>query len=190
MMLEDLSSQNFIAEIGKIIRKIRLEQNLSLEELAKKTGVSRLTLTKIEHGDANPSINIIWKICNSLSVQFTELFNVNERIMLSKASEGKCIEAEDKSFRIDFMFREDSKSPTEFFRIYLSENKTILTEKHNKGSVEIATVMKGRVLIKVEDEEFILDEFDSVKFNADRNHEYKNISDGETVINTTIIYNK
>ena len=190
MILEELSSQNFISEIGKAIRKIRTEQNLSLEELAKRTGVSRLTLTKIEHGDANPSINIMWKICNTLSIQFTELFDVNEKIILSKASESKGIEADDKSFRIEFMFREESKSPTEFFRIYLSKSKSILTEKHNKGSVEVATVMKGKVLIKVENEEFILDEFDSLKFDADKSHEYKNISDGETVINTSVIYSK
>ncbi|WP_297521532.1 XRE family transcriptional regulator [uncultured Clostridium sp.] len=190
MILEELSSQNFISSMGKVVKTVRLEQNLSLEELAKRTGVSRLTLAKIEHGDANPSINIMWKICNTLSIQFTDLFDVNEEIVMSKASESQGIEADDKSFRIEFMFREESKSPTEFFRIYLSKSKSILTEKHNKGCVEVATVMRGKVLIKVEDEEFILNEFDSLKFNADKNHEYKNISDGEAVINTSVIYNK
>ncbi|MGL4451286.1 MAG: helix-turn-helix domain-containing protein [Sarcina sp.] len=188
MILEELSSQNFMDEIGKAIKKIRAEQNLSLEELAKRTGVSRLTLAKIEHGEANPSMNIMWKICNTLSIQFTELFAIKEKIVLSKASDSEGIEAEDKSFRIEFMFREESKSPTEFFRIYLSKSKSILTEKHNKGSIEIATVMRGEVLIKVEDKEFILEEFDSIKFNADKSHEYKNISDEEAVINTSVIY--
>ncbi|WP_300346841.1 XRE family transcriptional regulator [Clostridium sp.] len=188
MILEELSSQNFMNIIGKNIRKRRTEKNLSLEELGKKIGVSRITLTKIEHGDANTSLNIMWKICNELSIEFNDLFKDEEKILLSKASKNKETNLKDKSFTIELMFREDGKNPTEFFRIYLSKSKSILTETHIKKSVEIVTIMKGKVMIKVENEEFILEEYDSLKFSADKTHEYRNISDEEAIVHSTVIY--
>ena len=45
-----------------ILRQFRLATGLSLEEVAKETGVSKSTLARIETGDSNPTINTIQKI--------------------------------------------------------------------------------------------------------------------------------
>ena len=186
--LDNFSSQNFISEVGKSIRKIRNDKNLSLEELASKTKISRITLAKIEHGEANPTLNIMWKICNALSIPLAELFSINEEIKLSKANNSISIESNDKSFRIELMFRQESSTPTEFYRTYLSKDGAIFTEEHTKGSIEVATVMKGKISITINDEEFILNEFDSLKFKADQKHSYKNLSTSESVIHLSVIY--
>ena len=186
--LDNFSSQNFISEVGKSIRKIRNNKNLSLEELASKTEISRITLAKIEHGEANPTLNIMWKICNTLSIPLAELFSINEEIKLSKANNSISIESNDKSFRIELMFRQESSTPIEFYRTYLSKDGAIFTEEHTKGSIEVATVMKGKISITINDEEFILNEFDSLKFKADQKHSYKNLSTSESVIHLSVIY--
>jgi HTH-type transcriptional regulator/antitoxin HipB len=38
-----------LSDIGKIIKKLRKEKNLSQEELAKKANISRATLSKLEN---------------------------------------------------------------------------------------------------------------------------------------------
>ncbi|OON73557.1 DNA-binding protein, partial [Klebsiella pneumoniae] len=45
---EDMQTKEVIQQVGQLLRQIRNEQKLSLEELAQKTGVSKLTLGKIE----------------------------------------------------------------------------------------------------------------------------------------------
>ncbi|WP_055071625.1 helix-turn-helix domain-containing protein [Clostridium massiliamazoniense] len=186
--LASISSKNFIIEAGKSIRKVRHEKGLSLEELSNEINVSRLTLSKIEKGEANPTINIMWKICEALSIPFAQLFDVNEDIKLSRANDSVGIESDDKSFRIELIFREDSSTTTEFYRTYLSKGGVMFTEEHNRGTVEIATVMKGEISINIGDEEFILKEYDSLKFKADRKHSYKNLNDDESVIHMSVIY--
>lgn len=187
--INEVSSKKFVSRIGQSINKLRSNKNLTIEQLANNIGISRLTLSKIEHGDANPTINILWKICSELDITLAELVDYKEEISLSKANSVHDLESSDKSFKIDFVFREEKANSIETYRIYLSENnKTMLTEKHNSGSIEIVTVMKGKVLITIDDKEFELDEFDSLKFEADKNHSYKNLSDGTTILNSVIKY--
>ena len=50
------------AIIGYKIKQKRLELNMSQEELASKVGIDQSDLSKIEKGNSNPSIKMIYKI--------------------------------------------------------------------------------------------------------------------------------
>ena len=52
--------------IGYKIKEARLEQELTQEELAKKVGIDQSDLSKIEKGNANPSIKMISRIMQGL----------------------------------------------------------------------------------------------------------------------------
>lgn len=54
------------AIIGYKIKQKRLELNLSQDELASKVGIDQSDLSKIEKGNANPSIKMIYKIVSGL----------------------------------------------------------------------------------------------------------------------------
>ncbi|HAU32993.1 MAG TPA: transcriptional regulator, partial [Lysinibacillus sp.] len=64
----DLSSQ-----VGMNLREIRKNKRMSLEELASISNVSKLTLGKIERGETNPTVNILWKICRGLHIPLVSL---------------------------------------------------------------------------------------------------------------------
>ena len=57
--------------IGYKIKQKRLELNLSQEELASKVGIYQSDLSKIEKGNANPSIKMIYKIVCGLDSKLT-----------------------------------------------------------------------------------------------------------------------
>lgn len=54
------------------------ERNLSFDQLAERTGVSKSMLRKIEIGSSSPTIATIWKIANGLKVSFTALLRKQE----------------------------------------------------------------------------------------------------------------
>jgi len=62
-------------EIGNFIRKIRLEKNLTQEELAERAELSGNYLHEIEVGKRNPSLKIINGIAQSLGVTIDLLVN-------------------------------------------------------------------------------------------------------------------
>ena len=56
------------------MKSARAAKDLSQDELARLCGVSRQTISAIEKGDYNPTINLCIKICKVLGRTLDELF--------------------------------------------------------------------------------------------------------------------
>ena len=56
------------------LKAARAGKDLSQEDLARATGVSRQTISAIEKGDYNPTINLCISICRVLGKTLDELF--------------------------------------------------------------------------------------------------------------------
>lgn len=56
------------------LKSARAALDLSQQELADKVGVSRQTISAIEKGDYNPTINLCIAICKAVSKTLDELF--------------------------------------------------------------------------------------------------------------------
>ncbi|WP_297517666.1 helix-turn-helix transcriptional regulator [uncultured Clostridium sp.] len=56
------------------MKMARVEKDVSQEELAKKVGVTRQTISMIESGKYNPTINLCISICKELGKTLDDLF--------------------------------------------------------------------------------------------------------------------
>ena len=56
------------AEIGRRLKKIRVERNLTQKELASRAGIDYTYIGKIERGEQLPSLNVLIKISETLMV--------------------------------------------------------------------------------------------------------------------------
>ncbi len=56
------------------LKSARAALDMSQEELAKKTGVTRQTISAVENGDYNPTINLCVSICRALGKTLNDLF--------------------------------------------------------------------------------------------------------------------
>ncbi|MGN0701024.1 MAG: helix-turn-helix transcriptional regulator [Oscillospiraceae bacterium] len=56
------------------LKAARAALDMSQDELAKKAGVTRQTISAVENGDYNPTINLCIAICKALGKTLDELF--------------------------------------------------------------------------------------------------------------------
>jgi len=56
------------------MKSARAAMDLSQDELAKKVNVTRQTISAVENGDYNPTINLCIAICKALGKTLDELF--------------------------------------------------------------------------------------------------------------------
>lgn len=56
------------------LKTARTQKDLSQEQLAEAVDVTRQTISAIERGDYNPTINLCIKICKVLGVKLNDLF--------------------------------------------------------------------------------------------------------------------
>lgn len=63
-------------KIEILLKNIRKERGLSLEKLAKMTGISSSHLNYIENNEKEPSLSVMVRIAQALSVNITELYKI------------------------------------------------------------------------------------------------------------------
>ncbi|KIL51422.1 hypothetical protein KP77_09340 [Jeotgalibacillus alimentarius] len=185
--MEHISPDQFTKQVGKILRKLRKERELTLENLADLTGVSKLTLGKIERGEANPSLAIIWKVANGLRIPISSLLVENQEVTLLKKS-GNSVLSENQSLKLEPIFTTQVQGSIESHKGYLNPEAVYEADAHQPGVKEYITVMEGVVTVRVGEEEYELERFDSIKFNADQKHAYINRSKEIAVLHFVMIY--
>ena len=62
------------------LKAARAGQDMSQQELAEAVGVSRQTISAIEKGDYNPTINLCVRICRVLGKTLDDLFWYEEEL--------------------------------------------------------------------------------------------------------------
>ncbi len=60
--------------LGQALRRLRHARGLSQRELARRTGVSNGTISLIEKGETDPSVSLLKKILDGLSMSMAEFF--------------------------------------------------------------------------------------------------------------------
>lgn len=66
-----MNSMNLI--VARNIKRLREEKKLSMDELAKLSGVSKSMLAQVERGEGNPTLSTLWKLSNGMKVPFNAL---------------------------------------------------------------------------------------------------------------------
>lgn len=69
----DNAEKKLLADAGKRIRETRSAQGLSLEQLARLTGISAPALSVIETGKRDPRLTTLKRIADALRVSLTTL---------------------------------------------------------------------------------------------------------------------
>jgi transcriptional regulator with XRE-family HTH domain len=73
-------------DVGRRLREVRKRERYTQTELARRCGVARNTVTKIESGTTLPSLDLLGRLAKALSVDPGELVTETEMVGPSKAS--------------------------------------------------------------------------------------------------------
>ena len=73
--MKKLAEKKLLVLLGKRIRELRIRENISQAQLGFEIGRSREQVNHIENGRVNTSFFTLYKIAQSLNVEFEELFN-------------------------------------------------------------------------------------------------------------------
>ncbi|WP_024788254.1 MULTISPECIES: helix-turn-helix domain-containing protein [unclassified Lebetimonas] len=157
--------------LGEKIKFLRENKGLNLSELAKRAGIAKSTLFKIEENKTNPTIKTIWAIAEILGVPFGEL-----------VGEG---EIKEEGVSVTLIEKNDS---FESYKMNLKENATYIAKPHFAGTKEKIFVLNGSITVGKVDDPKEINQGDVVEFDADCTHLYSAKSASTLII--TIYYSK
>ena len=173
--------------IGLRIKQIRNDKDLSLQDIAGKSGLSKSFLSKVENFRTIPSLPVLLKIADVLNVNITELVkDINKKRKLSyvvvRKNERKVIAREKaKGFRYELLITENTKSLL-FESFVLTLEKDARRKSVSTDGDEFLFILKGKIEFEYGGEKIVLGKGDSVFFDGRIPHLPKNIGRGETKI--------
>ncbi|MFC0469648.1 helix-turn-helix domain-containing protein [Halalkalibacter kiskunsagensis] len=188
--MDQHEAEKIARQVGETLREIRKKRGMSLLQLAEATDVSKLTLGNIERGEANPSLTVIWKIANGLSIPLSLLLHENADITISRKHKGNKVLSANEACTLEPMFDSVHHGSSEIHRAFLKPHSEYKPGAHQLGVTEYVTVMSGEVLIQIENDSYHLYEYDSIKFSGDREHAYINPTSSTTVLHFVMTYSK
>ncbi len=174
--------------IAKNLSAIREKRNMSLDDVANLTGVTKATIGQIERGTANPTVSTLWKIANGLKISFSSLVEQNaETISLVPLKKLQPI-IDEIDYKVYPMFFFDPKKRFETFYVELGPGGIHISEKHQTGTEEYVIVSEGELEVEVEDHLYQLAKGDAIHFYANVTHTYRNTTDKPNSFSVLIYY--
>ncbi|HXQ50587.1 MAG TPA: XRE family transcriptional regulator [Stellaceae bacterium] len=164
------------AVVSGNLKRLRLGRALSLEELAKRSKVSRGMLSQIELGRSVPTIALLWKVARALDVPFAALTSqggAGGTVVLS-ADKAKMLTSAGGGFTSRALFPFDAERRVEFYKLTLAPNAVEDAAPHAPGTTENLAVVAGTVEITAGGVSHLLKADDAIVFAADVPHRYRN----------------
>ncbi|WP_328439093.1 XRE family transcriptional regulator [Streptomyces sp. NBC_00444] len=169
--------------IAASLRRERTRAGLSLSELAKRAGIAKSTLSQLEAGSGNPSVETLWALGVALGVPFSALVEPPvSAVQVIRAGEGPTVASE----RADYVATLLSASPPgarrDIYRLRAEPGPARESEPHIPGSVEHLIVSAGRVKAGPRGEEVELGPGDYMSYRGDVPHSYEALAAGTTFV--------
>jgi transcriptional regulator with XRE-family HTH domain len=186
---DEIGAADLARRVADNLREQRKRRDMSLDQLAQLTGVSRAGLSQIETRKTNPTIGVLWKIASGLGIPFSDLIG-ESRISLSvlRRDETQVLRSLDRKFESRPLMPPAGISQIEMYELHLAARARHASDPHGPGTRELVVVLSGALRMVVGDRADDLGPGDSVVFDANIPHVYENPGTSEARYHDVIIY--
>jgi transcriptional regulator with XRE-family HTH domain len=158
-----------------------MTREMTLSALAEEAGVAKSTVSLIERGQGNPSIDTVWALASALGVPFASLFHdesPTNDVLVVRQDDGAVVGIDQAGLDTDglvirHMLTRTGGSLIEIYALVLDEGAVRRADAHVAGLFEHITVAAGTVEIAGESFSEIVSQGDLISFRADRPHSYR-----------------
>ncbi|HLI41850.1 MAG TPA: XRE family transcriptional regulator [Streptosporangiaceae bacterium] len=168
-----------VAVIAASLRRERRRAGLSLTEVARRAGVAKSTLSQLESGAGNPSLETLWALAVALDVPVSRLLDPpRPRVQVIRAGEGPAVSAARASYQATLLAACPPAARRDLYRITAEPGAPRASDPHMPGVVEHVVLGAGRALAGVAGEPVELGPGDYVCYPADVPHVFEAVVPG------------
>ena len=138
-------------KFGAEILRARKDAGLSLDELARRSGVSKSILSQIERDSTNPTIATVWRICAALERSPESLFRAGETeevgVDVLTANATPEIQSEDGRCRLRILGAIETVERVQWYEFLDEPGGELVSAAHGPATVEHLTVLEGTLTV-------------------------------------------
>ncbi|GAB16576.1 putative Xre family DNA-binding protein [Gordonia effusa NBRC 100432] len=135
--------------VAAALKRERTRVGLSIAELARRAGIGKSTLSQLETGEGNPSVETLWALSLALGVQFSALVDAPaptvEVIRLGDGPVIKAGDADDYSSTLMSAARPGTRR--DIYLIRAEPGRPRVSDPHARGVTEHVIISAGRARV-------------------------------------------
>src|SRR5688572_5777249 len=141
---DDVGAAELARRVADNLRHKRKLRGLSLDDLARASGVSRAALSQVETCKTNPTVGLLWKIAVGLGVPFADLLGQPRTgISVLRRGESQVLRSMDGKLESRPLAPAGASPLVEMYELRLSARGAHASEPHAPGTHEFLVVLSG-----------------------------------------------
>lgn len=169
--MNDISTR----QLGERIALLRQHRAWSLSFLAKRAGIAKSSLSRLEQGKANPTLETLWRLALQLEIPFSALMAATQSTVT------------EPDISVSLLDRHHTPRPVDIYLMTLAPKAQRHATAHAAGTRETLQVIAGSLQAGAENDLATLEMQDVHRFPADQPHAYLAGLQGATAL-ITIFY--
>jgi transcriptional regulator with XRE-family HTH domain len=154
------------------LKQARQSQGLSLDAVAKLSGVSRSMVSQIERGESSPTVSTLWNLTRALQVDFAGLLEDQpvSQLEVLRAQQVPTIENRGTGCTIRILSPPEDAGHHEVYELRFAEGGVLDSAPHARGTQENLTVIEGALTVTSGEAVDRLDTGETARYAADVPH--------------------
>ncbi|HCT92358.1 MAG TPA: hypothetical protein DF613_13435 [Lachnospiraceae bacterium] len=165
-------------EVGNVLKRLRKKNNLTLKNMAEKTGLSAGYLSLLERGLSSPTLKNLNSICQAMNVTMADLIldiSAEDNIVNKKGNRHELLN--EKGYHYEVLTPHPDAMQTILMTV--TDNKEHISFSHIAD--EIGYIISGTITMIVEGDSYELEPGDCIYIAANRHHGYQKTSEEDCV---------
>jgi XRE family transcriptional regulator, regulator of sulfur utilization len=160
-------------KLARTLHVLREARGLTLGGLARQASLAKSTVSTIESGEGNPSLEVLWRLAGALEVPLGTLLGVEtaSRSLVIRAGEGAVFEST-AGVHGRLLAAVDHPHRTEVLYLEFAAGVDYHAEGHAPGTEEFIYCIEGTLELGPSEHEVTLNAGDAGQFTADIAHRY------------------
>lgn len=177
--------------VARNLKRLRKAREMSLDDVAKQTGISKSMLGQIERGVSIPTVETLGKIVSGLRVSFNSLISAakNDVVLVKKEELTPSYISEGAEYKAYEYFPYEEDRTFEIYMMDLEPHFNYSSQGHGENTYEYLTVISGTLTVWVEGKSYEVKEENSIRFPTASKHDYINNSDKPVKFIVTFTWN-
>ena len=186
--------EDILVQITNKLKDIRKEKNITLQELAEAAGVTKGMLSQVENNRTIPSMAVFFNIIKSLKVDVNDFFHdfnkeLGTKVFFKKKDKYQYFEKENS---VGFHYHRILSTSVDGYHLDFvlltlqpgAKREMVQTDAH-----EFKYILSGKVEYTISGEVYLMEEGDSIFFDATEPHNPKNMGDSDAILLAVYIFN-
>ncbi|CAH0133070.1 HTH-type transcriptional regulator SutR [Microbacterium foliorum] len=167
--MEDLRTR-----IARTLRRERESAGLSVSELGRRAGISKATVSQLESGSGNPSVETLWALGVALGVPFAVLVDEQTNApTLIRAADLAGVPSSAADYSATLLSASPPGARRDIYLITAEPGDPRRSDPHHAGTTEHVILLSGQAQIGPVDEPVLLNPGDYLSYPGDAPHVFE-----------------